>query len=243
MVEEYLANSPSENSSGVPRSFSTFSAFHKNIHSESSLPPTPTDYKHHCPSDQHTALPPITMPTPQMEKEKKMHTFRKLKEIASPRLKSGALMLLAKRNNIQTQKTSPKDTESISFRKGWLKKAPSVRKNDFVTASSENIPTSYPVHESAEDDDSRNDRPAAELHNNNASKPSGAVSTSPVEPDLSYSPQQYLIKNRNDSHDSFVSCNSSSQLSESNSVKKPLGQMEMLLTVDTSRDRLHSTRR
>jgi hypothetical protein len=235
---------PNENSSDVPRGYSTFSAFHKNIRSESALPPTPNDHKQQQidSNAEYTTMNPTTIEeATQMEKEKKMHTFRKLKEIASPRIKSGALTLLAKRNNMQWQKPPPKDTDNLSFRKGWLKKIPSSRKDDCDNGLSDNFLTPNPAQQSDTDMD-KSSLPGAEVNRGEVSSSASAGRSSPdSEPPLLSS--KCSLNDGNESNDTFVSCSSFNELSDINTNTRSLAKVEMLLSIDTSRDRAPQTRR
>ncbi|KAI9284922.1 hypothetical protein BC943DRAFT_54248 [Umbelopsis sp. AD052] len=221
----------SESISSVPRSYSTFSAFHKNVYSESALPPTPNDHKHHRAESKvdFSVIKPVSITeTTQMEKEKKMHTLRKFKDIASPRIKSGALMLLAKRNNMQSQKSPPKDADMISFRKGWLKKTTNNRKDSSENGSNESSPINISPQTTDVADKSRVGIPKDEV--------SGTHGYSEGSP-------KHSTNDGNDSNDSFVSCNSSNPLTDTNVTTRSLSKVEMLLSIDTSRDRAHQTRR
>jgi hypothetical protein len=244
MAEESSDDKPSESFSHVPRSYSTFSAFHKSVYSESALPPTPNDHKHHRaePKVEFSVIKPIDITeTTQMEKEKKIHTLRKFKDIASPRIKSGALMLLAKRNSMQSHKSPPKDTDNMSFRKGWLKKSTNSRKESFESGTNEKSSVQNPSQLTDVDVDHKT-RTSAEMTKIEVSGTSSS-GYAPQEGKASHVSLKHSLNDGNDSNDSFVSCSSTNQQSDNNVTTRSLSKVEMLLSIDTSRDRTPQTRR
>jgi hypothetical protein len=246
MADESSDAITSERVSSVPRSYSTFSAFHKSVYSESALPPTPSHHKHHRAESKvdSSVTNPLNMAeTTQSEKEKKMHTLRKFKDIASPRIKSGALMLLAKRNNMQSHKSPPKDTDNISFRKGWLKKTTNIRKEPFDNGANGNSPVKSPSKTTDVDVDHKT-RTSVEMTKVAVSgTPPSTGYTAPQDGKTSHASLKHSTNDGNESNDSFVSCSSSNQLIDTNVTTRSLSKVEMLLSIDTSRDRAPQTRR
>lgn len=245
MAEEPSDDKSNETFSHVPRSYSTFSAFHKSVYSESALPPTPNDdHKHHRAElkvDFSVIKPMDLTETTQMEKEKKIHTLRKFKDIASPRIKSGALMLLAKRNNAQSQKSPPKDTDNMSFRKGWLKKTTNSRKESFESGTNEKSSVQNLSQLTGVDVDHKT-RTSTEVTKAEASGTSGS-SHGPQEGKASHVSLKHSLNDGSESNDSFVSCSSTNQQSDNNVTTRSLSKVEMLLSIDTSRDRTPQTQR
>lgn len=221
--------------------------FHRRSTESHSLPPAPEVYSY---TDQHhthaqMAAPPlVNTSVQQLEKDKRTHTFRKLKEMASPRLKSGALMLLARKNsNLQNVTTASKEADNLPFRKGWLKRTPVVEKSEFVSKVEGNItrsyrPTSVPGYE-----DKQRIRPVIALDKTAVPEIESKSETHPFIQDAGYdAPLSPPLKRAGESHDTFVSCKSSVHSNDSNTPNQSLGNIDAILSVDTSRDRIHQSR-